>query len=298
MSTVDTIERELGRWHRGGLTPRFWLRDDDATRPTPALDRLLGLIRASDVPVLLAVIPADATEALAETIRDEPLVTPAVHGYAHRRHTADGAPPMELGGERPVAEILAELRTGRARLRDLFGERLSGILVPPWNRLSRKVAARLHEIGFTALSTNSWHEDGSFLPQLNTHIDIVDWANGRRGRTVEWAMRELLRRLKQARKRGGAPLGILAHHLFHDEQAWATLEALIRYLKERNFAFEKADVLVEERLTSSIAAENLSSAVTALPASGRILPVEEREGARLTALLPLDGGSGPTGRRG
>jgi peptidoglycan/xylan/chitin deacetylase (PgdA/CDA1 family) len=248
MSVFDKVERELARWRESGLTPRFWLRDDDATRPTPALDRLLGLVRQYDVPLLLAVIPAEATEALAQAIRHEPLVTPAVHGYAHRRHTPDDMPAMELGGERPVEEMLDELRLGRERLSRLFGERLSGILVPPWNRLSREVAARVHEAGFTALSTNSWHEDGSALPQLNTQVDIVDWANGRRGQTVEWATGELLRRLEQARRRGGAPLGILSHHLVHDEQAWMTLEALIRYLKERGFAFEHADVLVEEAL--------------------------------------------------
>jgi peptidoglycan/xylan/chitin deacetylase (PgdA/CDA1 family) len=249
VSIVEDVERELIHWRRAGLTPRFWLRDDDAARPTPALDRLLGLARAHDIPLLLAVIPTEATQALAEAIRHEKLVTPAVHGYAHRRHTPDGVPPLELGGARPVEEILDELRQGRTILRHLFGGRLSSILVPPWNRLSRKVAARLHEIGFTALSTNSWHEDGSALPQLNTQIDIVDWADGRRGHTVEWAMTELLRRLEQARQRGGVALGLLSHHLVHDEQAWATLEALILYLKERDFTFVKADVLVEEALT-------------------------------------------------
>ena len=248
MSIAEDVERELIHWRRAGLTPRFWLRDDDATRPTPALDRLLGLARAHDIPLLLAVIPTEATQALAEAIRHEKLVTPAVHGYAHRRHTPDGVPPLELGGARPVEEILDELRQGRTILRHLFGGRLSSILVPPWNRLSRKVAARLHEIGFTALSTNSWHEDGSSLPQLNTQIDIVDWANGKRGRSLEWTMGELLRRLEQAREHGGAPLGILSHHLVHDEQAWVTLEALIRYLKEQDFAFERSDVLVEEAL--------------------------------------------------
>jgi hypothetical protein len=247
-SVFHDLERELERWRDEGLAPRFWLRDDDAVRPTPALDRLLGLVRKYDAPLLLAVIPVDATEALAEAIGGEKLVTPAVHGYAHRRHTPDDMPAIELGGERPVEEILAELKAGRAMLHRLFGERLSGILVPPWNRLSREVAARLHEIGFSALSTNSWHEDGSALPQINTHIDIVDWANDWRGQTIEWAMGELLRRLEQARERGGAPLGILSHHLAHDEQAWTTLDALVRYLKERNFAFEKADALVEEEL--------------------------------------------------
>jgi peptidoglycan/xylan/chitin deacetylase (PgdA/CDA1 family) len=243
------IEREFALWRDLGLKPRFWLRDDDATRPTPALDRLIGLVRARDVPLLLAVIPAEATEALSERIGGELRVTPAAHGYAHRPHTPEGVPPMELGGNRPADEILDELKAGRAKLRRLFGERLSGILVPPWNRLSREVAARLHEIGFTALSTNSWHEDGSSLPQLNTQIDIIDWANGRRGHSLEWAMGEILRRLEQARERDGAPLGILSHHLVHDEQAWATLETLIRYLKERDFVFEKADALVEEQLT-------------------------------------------------
>lgn len=248
MSVFDGVESELAHWRREGRAPRFWLRDDDATRPTLALDRLLDLVRVYDVPLLLAVVPEDATEELAERIGSERLVTPAVHGYAHRRHTADGVPAMELGGERPVGEILAELKTGREKLHRLFGERLSGILVPPWNRLSREVAARLHEAGFTGLSTNSWHEDGSVLPQLNTQIDIVDWASGRRGHSLEWAMGELLRRLQQARERGGAPLGILSHHLVHDDQAWATLESLIRILKERDFAFEKADVLAEEQL--------------------------------------------------
>jgi hypothetical protein len=124
--------------------------------------------------------------------------------------------------------------------------------VPPWNRLSREVAARIHEAGFTALSTNSWHEDGSSLPQVNTQIDIIDWANGRRGQTIEWAMGELLRRLEQARERGGAPLGILSHHLVHDERAWTTLEALHRYIKERDFVFERADSLVEEALKRQV----------------------------------------------
>jgi peptidoglycan/xylan/chitin deacetylase (PgdA/CDA1 family) len=248
MSVFDDLESEFARWRREGLTPRFWLRDDDAAHPTQALDRLLCLVDAYDAPLLLAVIPADATEALAERIGGDRLVTPAVHGYAHRRHTPDNVPAMELGGERSVEKILAELKAAREKLRRLFGKPLSGILVPPWNRLSREVAARLHEVGFTGLSTNSWHEDGSSLPQLNTQIDIIDWANEKRGRSLEWAMGELLRRLEQARERGGAPLGILSHHLVHDEQAWVTLEALIRYLKEQDFAFERADVLVEEAL--------------------------------------------------
>lgn len=245
MNPFSEVEAELAQWHGAGLTPSFWLRDDDAVAPSAALERLITLVRRHEVPLLLAVIPAGATAALAARLAGEPLVTPAVHGHAHRRQSADGVPPLELGGERPAEAVLAELAAGRDRLLSLFGDRLSGILVPPWNRIAPEVAARVHEVGFTAVSTNSWHVTGTRLPELNTQIDIVDWAEGRRGRSLAWTAGELLRRLKQARARGGAPLGILSHHLVHDEQAWETLEGLIRYLKvERGFAFGRADGLV------------------------------------------------------
>ncbi len=250
MSLFAAIEAEFDEWFRRGLAPCFWLRDDDAMQPSRALDRLIEMVRRYDVPLLLAVIPVDATAALAEQIVDEPRVTPCVHGYAHRRHTPDGTPPLELGGDRPADEILLELARGRERLTGLFGDRLSRILVPPWNRLSNEVASRLHEVGFTALSTNSWHDDGSTLPQLNTQIDIIDWGRDRQGHTIEWAAGELLRRLRQARERGGFPLGILSHHLIHDAQAWDTLKWLLHYLRtERGFAFEAADDLVDRMLT-------------------------------------------------
>jgi len=46
MSVFDDLEPELACWRRKGLIPRFWLRDDDATRPTPALDRVANLRQA------------------------------------------------------------------------------------------------------------------------------------------------------------------------------------------------------------------------------------------------------------
>lgn len=245
MSAFAEVEEELQVWREQGFVPRFWLRDDDATRPNAELDKLIAVVREFEVPLLLAVIPMQASAALAERLATEPLITPCVHGYAHKRHNAEPAPAIELGGDRPADEVLAELREGRDRLRQLFGERLSGILVPPWNRIGRQVAARIHGCGFTGLSTNSWHVNGTTLPELNTQIDIIDWANGGKGHSLEWAAGELLRRLRQARERSGAPLGILTHHRVLDGQAWRTLRDLIFYLKMRKgFAFEAADDLL------------------------------------------------------
>lgn len=245
MSVFAAVEAELDAWRQLGLTPRFWLRDDDATRPSAKLEELIAIIREFDAPLLLAVIPMQASASLAKRLRTEPLVTPCVHGYTHRRHNAEPAPAIELGGERPADAVLAELSAGRERLRQLFGERLSGILVPPWNRIAPEVAARVHECGFTGLSTNSWHVNGTILPELNTQIDIVNWANGGTGHSLEWTAGELLRRLVQARARGGAPLGILTHHLALDGQGWQTLRDLILYLKvKKGFVFEPADTLL------------------------------------------------------
>ncbi|WP_187968069.1 polysaccharide deacetylase family protein [Aquibium microcysteis] len=245
MSAFAAVEEELALWAEAGLTPRFWLRDDDAVEATAALERLIGFARRRSVPVLLAVIPARATQALADRLADEPLLTPCQHGIAHCNNAAAGTPSLELGGTRPAKEILADLADARARLLELFGKRLSGILVPPWNRMAPDVAAQLHALGFTGLSTWSWQRKGTSLPELNTQIDVMDWAGGHRGRDLSWTAGELVRRLIQARERGGAPLGILTHHLVHDERAWATLDELVTWLAEdRGFVFESADDLI------------------------------------------------------
>lgn len=245
MSAFAAVEEELALWAAAGLAPRFWLRDDDAVEPTPALERLIAFARRRGVPVLLAVVPSRATRALADRLADEPLVRPCQHGIAHRNHAPDGRPSLELGGMQRAEDILSDLAAGRARLLDLFGDRLSGILVPPWNRIAPEVAAQLHALGFTGLSTWSWQRKGTSLPELNTQVDVMDWAGGHRGRDLAWTAGELLRRLVQARDRGGAPLGILTHHLVHDERAWATLDELVTWLAEgRGLAFDSADDLI------------------------------------------------------
>lgn len=246
MNPFAAADDELRRWERAGLVPRFWLRDDDATAPSQALDRLITIIRRHDVPLLLAVIPVGATKALADRLENEPLVTPCTHGYAHKRHTPETERAVELGGTREPDAVLAELGAGRQRLIELFGARLSAILVPPWNRIAPEIARRVHECGFGGLSTWSWQEAETRLPQLNTHLDIIDWHAGRKGRPLDWAAAELARRLREARERGGRPVGLLSHHLVHDAQAWATLEALIAFLaRDRALRFHRADDLIE-----------------------------------------------------
>jgi len=97
--TADpALDEEFARWRNAGQEPRFWLRDDDAGEPGPALDRLIALCEKFEVPLLLAVVPERAGPALGERLRDVRLVRPCVHGIAHRDNAREGERKIELGG--------------------------------------------------------------------------------------------------------------------------------------------------------------------------------------------------------
>jgi peptidoglycan/xylan/chitin deacetylase (PgdA/CDA1 family) len=194
----------------------FWLRDDDATVPSSALDRLLGM----GVPVTLAVIPAPVGEPLAARLVSEPQVTVAVHGWAHVNHAAAGEKKQELGGHRPLAVVTGELQRGFERLAGLLPEQFCPVLVPPWNRIAPEVIAALPDLGFHALSVFG-PEKAAPLPVVNTHIDLIDWRGTRGGRDDAALMADLARVVDR-----GGPVGVLTHHLVHDAQAWGFLERL------------------------------------------------------------------------
>ena len=105
----DALRDELRRWGDAGLCATFWWRDDDAQDHTPALDRLLRLASALEVVPALAVIPAGATPALAETLKAAAHVDVLQHGYAHRNHAPSAHKKAELGAHRPLTAVTQEL---------------------------------------------------------------------------------------------------------------------------------------------------------------------------------------------
>lgn len=218
------FRRALDRFADAGKTARFWLRDDDAVQPTPALDRLLALGAAHAVPLTLAVIPRPSGPALAARLEGLP-VEVAPHGWSHSNHAAPGRKSCELGPERPARVVLAELATGLARLRTLHGDRTVPVLVPPWNRIAPALIAALPGLGFRGLSVFG-PEQGSPPPlRLNVHVDLIDWRGSRGGREAGALVADLVSRLEAARPTG-APVGFMTHHLVHDAAAWAFTERL------------------------------------------------------------------------
>ncbi len=224
------LETEIGHWREAGQKIRLFLRDDDAIDDTPALDRLVSICEAANIPLLLAIIPDPAREALAKRIENVELVTPAVHGFAHVNHASKNSPhgrkSCELGNHRPLETVMKELKQGQKKLHGWFGKRLSPILVPPWNRISDEVRSRVDHLDFKAVSAHGWDTQDKHLPSVNVHLDIFHWSGGRIGRKFDWIWYNLAKNLKTARELGFMPVGILTHHLVHDDQAWEVIEAL------------------------------------------------------------------------
>jgi len=235
MANWDDLNSELDAWGKAGRRALFWWRDDDAGALTPALERLLALHDATGAPLSLAVIPQEATEALAERLAKLPGMAVLQHGFAHRNHALAGEKKSEFPGNRPVAESLADLRAGQAQMKKLFGRSLRPILVPPWNRIAANLLPQLPRLGLHGFSTYKARDDlwaAPGLMQVNTHLDPADWRQGATFLGESACLDLALTHLRQARLDPAAPepLGLLTHHARHDEAGWAFIARFIGHV--------------------------------------------------------------------
>lgn len=230
------LARALDAVAEAGGKVRLWWRDDDAVAPTPALDRLLALARRHALPVAVAAISARATGALAARLAREPLACVLVHGLAHANHASPAEKKAEFGPHRPLAALLADAAQGLGLARRTFGDRLLPVFVPPWNRISDELAARLATLGFSGLSAAGSSRAGVAraahgLMIAHTHVDPIDWRGG--GGSLPAA--EVDRRAAAAvqvrsREGGEIVIGLLTHHLVHDEAVWSLCDVLLGLL--------------------------------------------------------------------
>lgn len=215
---TTSLLRALDLRATSGNPAKLWLRDDDAIEPTAELDQLLDLSEAANVPVTLAVIPAQSGQALAKRLDAAKGVSVAVHGWSHTNHAHAGEKKQELGPHRPTEQVLDELARGFNHLGHLNPQQFTPVLVPPWNRIAPHIVAELPTLGFRALSVYG-PETTAPLPLFNTHVDVIDWRGTRSGRSDAVLMDEIA----QAMAHSDAPIGLLTHHLVHDAQVWGFL---------------------------------------------------------------------------
>lgn len=224
----DELTRHLDWFAERGRKVSFWWRDDDAIEPTLALDRMLEIANRHEVDIALAVIPKTATEVLAERIADEPHAWVLQHGWQHQNFQRKdlGEKAAELGTRRDPAELMPQLAEGRRRLDILFGGKFIPAMVPPWNRIAPEISRRLPEIGLAGLSSFTWFNFPR-AQQVQSHVDIIKWK--KHVRFIGWDSARLRFDLQLTRRRntGGEPLGLLTHHLVHDDGCFEFLEEFL-----------------------------------------------------------------------
>lgn len=230
-SDWQALEQELDLWSKRGRKLRFWWRDDDAQTETPALGRLLDLAGRFEMPLALAVIPLGAESVLERRLAREARVRVLQHGWDHANH-ADPAWPAELGGTRNRTEVEAQLMEGRRRLESLFASRFLPVLVPPFNQLSRHLDGTVRRVGYRFISL---HGDfaGLPLPSRNPHLDVIDWQRNTAaepGYLVRWALAAIKLR-RYGLVSASLPVGMVTHHLAHDDAVWSLAEELLRRLR-------------------------------------------------------------------
>src|SRR5688500_1720849 len=215
MDSVSWARFEAAVARRGGAS--FWWRDDDAALPNAALERLL----AFDVPLALAVVPLLAVPELFKILPSRVCVLQ--HGSDHRNRAAPGEKKTEFPAAEADAAALQRLAAASQRLRKMAGAQALPVLVPPWNRMRRGLAEKLSSVGFIGVSQDGKANPVTGLKQVNTHIDIVAWHEGKRFIGEERALSSVLKLLDEEN-----PVGWLTHHAVHDEAAWRFLERLAR----------------------------------------------------------------------
>ncbi len=233
------LKNELEVWSQEGLEAHLWLRDDDAIKVTPALERLDDLCTRFGVPYTIATIPSLTTQTLAQWATSHTLGNYAVHGFSHTNHAPIGDKKCELGLHRGERKILSELAEGFEKLANLFEAQSAPLLVPPWNRIDYALIPHLRALGFKGLSTYGWPKPSEphGLTIINTHIDIIDWKGSRGGLPRDVLIDNLVEALQTARALNPTQppaIGILSHHLVHDELAWQFLEELMSFSANNN----------------------------------------------------------------
>lgn len=220
------LREELSKWRSKDLRVPVWWRDDDAIRPTEALEQLTALSDEVEIPVHLAIIPRNAVPALADYVKEQPRLVPVVHGWSHTNHQRDEPTKGEFGENRPLADRKEEVGEGLRRLAAWFGDQTVPMFVPPWNRLPESFYQELPALGYKSLSTCHPREAVEAAPgltQYNIHIDPLYWRPSRQLSEPQLIIEKTVRLLKQRRQEKAdntEPLGLLTHHLAHKPKVW------------------------------------------------------------------------------
>jgi hypothetical protein len=179
----------------------------------------------------MAVVPEDATAALAEAVHDNPNVKVYQHGFRHRNHRRCNGKASEFPAHRETETVAQELTAGWERLQDLFGGQLEPILVPPWGHIAASMVNALPPWGYRGLSRFDPRALDTVpgLVQVNAHCDLIKWRPEPHFRGEAKCLWHLVNHLQGRRSAGmdtDEPTGVLTHAYDMDPACYAFLEDL------------------------------------------------------------------------
>jgi hypothetical protein len=209
----------------------MFIRDDDGGWDNAALHALLQTVARYSVVVDVALIPDACDQALGAALRrtDRTAVRLHQHGRAHVNHEAVGR-ACEFGASRSPEQQFGDIAEGRARLRDLVGDRLEPIFTPPWNRCTAATARSLADLDFALLSRDATAAPlGEHpVPELPVSLDWTSRRGIRAGRDA-WglAIAECLRTAQR-------PVGLLLHHAVMSPDDRQLVSELVDVLTSRD----------------------------------------------------------------
>ena len=221
-----TLWLEIQRWRGAGRVARLWWRDDDATGLTPSLERLLAAAQNAEAPLTLAVIPDGDMLGLGARLTHATQVNVVQHGVDHRNRR-DGAAAGEFPHDWTAAQVAIALRRGWSLMQGL--PRAVMVFTPPWNDVHPDLETALRVTGYAGWSANGVLGVAGTPPRIDVHLDLLRWRGGARFRGHGPFLVGLAGEMRRRRRAGrwDAPIGLLTHHLDHDDAAWAFLEAFL-----------------------------------------------------------------------
>lgn len=253
---------ELDCWTDSGLTAKLWVRDDDAFETSENLERLRDFATRHNIRIGLAVIPGKILPSLTDFLGNNmQQFYPMCHGWKHVNHNR-GNRPGEFGPDRPFSNMIMDAQSALSLFSGHFGA-LKAIFVPPFNRVTPAMVKALPNIGFFGVSLMpnylerkmlqlgsrlTWSRviklpDFSGSPRIDVHLDMINWKT-RTARETKTIVNHLVRQL-HGRRLGllaaDTPIGLLTHHLAHNERIWRTCDEAVEVLQSHK-AVEFIDV--------------------------------------------------------
>ncbi|HVG35720.1 MAG TPA: hypothetical protein VM911_21895 [Pyrinomonadaceae bacterium] len=234
----------------------FFFRTDDAGWSDDRLLELLDLFARYSLPINIAAIPIALTFSIAAELRSRIEAEPdrvAIHqhGFSHQNHESVGR-KCEFGAARAAALQQSDIESGKKRLFDLIGPRVSPVFTPPWNRCTSVTGECLRRAGLHILSRDATaaplNLDGLYeLPVT------IDWFARRKG--VRLSQHELGEALA-ASVRTSDPVGIMFHHALMDadeqRRAGELLALLASHQNAQCYLMERIITELSQDITAQV----------------------------------------------